>query len=222
MQDIFSSIAENYDLANRLITLGLDSFWRKKLVSLSPFSEDSFILDCASGTGKLALAFLKKLGVKGRVIGVDFCEKMLSQVQVQDSRIQFQKADVLNLPFDSQTFDVVSMAYGLRNLSDMEKGLKEMARAAKPQGWVMVLETGSSFIWPFSFIFQFYFKKAVPLLGGWAAGNKSAYQYLQKSSMQFPCGKEMTAVFEKTNKFKSVQCFRILGGASYIYKAQVR
>ena len=110
VQKMFSFIAGRYDLANRVLTLNLDSVWRKKLVRLSSLSPESFILDCATGTGRLAFDFLKKIGEKGRVIGVDFCEEMLNQIQVKDPRIQFQKANVLNLPFSRDTFDRTSIA----------------------------------------------------------------------------------------------------------------
>ena len=222
VQKMFSSIAGRYDLANRVLTLNLDSVWRKKLVRLSSLSPESFVLDCATGTGRLAFDFLRKLGEKGRVIGVDFCEEMLNQIQVNDPRIQFQKANVLQLPFSENTFDRTSIAYGLRNLSNMERGLAEMARVTKPKGFVMVLETGSKFYFPFSLFLKFYFKYVVPVVGGWITGQPAAYQYLQKSTSQFPAGRQLIQVFEKTKKFKNIQCFRLWGGASYIYKAQVQ
>ena len=118
---MFSSIAEKYDLANSVLTLGLDRVWRNKLVRLSSPKQDAHILDCATGTGLLAHAFLKSLGEKGRVKGVDFCENMLAQIKFKDDRLCFTNADVMNLPFSNQTFDITAIAYGLRNLPDTGK-----------------------------------------------------------------------------------------------------
>ena len=221
VKKLFSSIAPRYDCANTVLTFGLDALWRKKLVRLSHISKDSKVLDCAAGTGKLAFCFSKKLGASGQVTAVDFCQGMLDQVKTKDPKVIFQKADVLNLPFNSNTFDVVSIAYGLRNLSDQKKGLKEMARVAKPQGLVMILETGSLFHPLLSPFFHVYFKKILPILGGWITGKKEAYEYLSRSSLDFPSGKKMAAFLNQTGCFKTIHCFSLLGGASFIYKAEV-
>ena len=220
VREMFSSIAPRYDLANSILTLGLDSLWRKKLVRLSGASGSAQVLDCATGTGRLAFEFAKVLDSAGRVVGVDFCQKMLDQIKAENSKAHFQKADIISLPFSENTFDVVSIAYGLRNLSDMEKGLREMARVIKKGGVVMALETGSSLNWGCSFFLKFYFKRMVPLLGGWITGNKEAYQYLYESSKEFPSGEAMADLFKKTGCFGDVSCIPLLGGASFIYKAQ--
>ena len=220
VENLFSSIAPRYDLANSLMTFGLVEFWRKKLVRISCVSKNAKVLDCAAGTGKLALCFLKSLGEKGEVTGVDFCSRMLNQIKIKDPRMQFKKADVMDLPFPAHSFDIVSIAYGLRNLSDMEQGLKEMARVLKPQGLLMVLETGEAsnpWLKPF---FHFYFKKIVPFIGGWATGRKEAYQYLNESSLSFPSGKNLIEILKKTNCFDDAVCFPLMGGASFIYKAR--
>lgn len=219
IKNIFSSIANRYDRANSVLTFGMDSLWRKKVVVLSQVSKKSSVLDCATGTGRLAFEFLNHLGEQGRVVGIDFCEEMLKQIKKQDSRMTFQKADILNLPFSNRTFDVTSIAYGLRNLSDQEKGIKEMARVTRK--FVMILETGvptNVFLRP---LIRLYTSLIVPLLGGLVTGNFSAYRYLNRSSKNFPSGQKMISLLKQTNCFKSVECFPLLGGASFIYKAQV-
>ena len=222
IKKIFSSIAPRYDLANSLLTFGLDQLWRKKLVKLSEPQPDHFILDCASGTGKLAFKFLEKLEDKGKVIGVDFCENMLSQIKFKDPRLRFEKANMLELPFPDQKFHITSVAYGLRNLSDLEKGLKEMARVTKNKGCLMALETGkptNKFLRPF---IQIYFNKIMPSLGGWITGDKSAYDYLNQSSENFPSGPDMIEIFKSTDCFSKISFYPLLGGVSFIYKAIVK
>ena len=221
VKNMFSSIAHKYDLANTVITLGLDSLWRKKLVRLSGVSKNSRVLDCACGTGRLAFDFLNVLE-NGQVTGVDFCEEMLNQIHTQDPRIQFQKANVLQLPFPENSFDITASAYGLRNLSNMEKGLQEMARVTQPEGCVMILETGAGSGTLFSFLLKLYFKTAVPFLGGRLTGQKQAYQYLNKTTAGFPSGEKMIQRLDQTRSFKNIQCFKLMGGASFIYKAVVK
>ena len=220
VKSIFSSIAKRYDRANQFLTFGLDGSWRKKVVHLSQVSQEDSVLDCATGTGKLAFEFLSQLGERGRVVGVDFCKEMLGQIQKTDSRVQFQFADVLNLPFSDKEFNVVSIAYGLRNLSDKERGVREMARVSKK--FVMILETGvpsNIFLRP---LIRLHTSLLVPLIGGIVTKNFSAYRYLNSSSKNFPSGQKMISFLEETGCFKKVECFPLLGGASFIYKAEVK
>ena len=222
VQKIFSSIAKKYDSANRIFTLGLDQSWRKKVVLLSSISKDAHVLDCATGTGALAQAFLKQLGPQGRVTAVDFCDEMLQQVPFQDSRCTFRRENILNLSFSNQTFDVTSIAYGLRNLSDMEKGLKEMARVTKSGGYLMILETGR----PQNFIMRpfvhFYTRFIMPILGWMVTQNFKAYKYLNDSSVEFPSGNQMVQKLKSTGCFGEITYTSLMGGASFIYKAQVQ
>ncbi len=221
VKTIFSSIANKYDLANSVLTFGLDDLWRKKLVHLSSPKKDAHILDCATGTGLLASAFLKVLGKDGRVDAIDFCTAMLEQVKFEDPRCYFTKADVMNLPFSNQTFDITAIAYGLRNLPDIEKGLKEMARVTKSNGFLMVLETGEPSNPIMLPLLRLYFKWIVPLVGGWITGRSSAYKYLNQTSSNFPSGQKLINIFKSTGCFKNISCHSLMGGASFIYKAQV-
>ena len=221
VKKIFSSIAPRYDRANSLLTFGMDALWRKKLVRLSRVSEGMKVLDCATGTGRLAFCFAEKLKKNGQVFAVDFCEEMLKHIPKKNHKVHFQKADIMELPFEDNTFDVVSIAWGLRNLSDIKKGLKEMARAAKPGGFLMILETGDEFHPLISPILHFYFKKIVPCLGGFITGQKEAYEYLFRSSLKFPSRGGLIEILRETKCFKKIICVPLLGGASFIYKLEV-
>ena len=221
VNSMFSSIAKKYDVANSWITFGLDNVWRKKLVRLSSPKKDARILDCATGTGLLAYAFLKALGKDGRVDAVDFCTAMLEQIQFKDPRFYLKKADVMALPFSNQSFDITSIAYGLRNLPNIEKGLEEMARVTKPNGYLMVLETGTPSNPIMLPLLHLYCKWIMPLVGGWVTGRYSAYKYLNQTSSNFPSGQKLIDIFKSTDCFKNVSCYPLMGGASFIYKAQV-
>ncbi len=256
IRQIFSSIADNYDRANRAITLGLDRGWRKKLVEWSEAPATSQILDCATGTGAVAFEFQRHLSHKAQITGVDFCEQMLKKAQeVYESslnrqkphndrqkphndrqkphndrqkssfgkkNIHFQLADVEALPFSDNSFDVCSMAYGLRNMAEPVQALKEMARVTKPGGKVMILETGDQPFWLLSPFFHIYFRYVVPFVGGWITGKKTAYQYLQQSSGHFPSREGLLALMEKSGAFEKSQYRTLFFGASFLYKAYVK
>ena len=220
IKKIFSSIARNYDRTNKAITLGMDTGWRKKLVKWSEAPKDGKILDCATGTGALAFEFQKQLGSEAQITAVDFCEEMLKQAKAQD-QICFQMADIHQLPFQDKTFDVCSIAYGLRNVEDPVKALVEMARVTKNGGTVIILETGDRPIFLLYPLFYLYFRYIVPRIGGYLTGQKSAYEYLQNSSRRFPSRHFLLKLMEETNCFSKCEYKTLVFGASFIYKAQV-
>ena len=197
----------------------MDSLWRKKLVAWSETPQTGKVLDCATGTGALALEFAVHLGLTAHITGVDFCEEMLKQVPDHDStRMRFLKADINQLPFADHSFDVCAIAYGLRNTESLNQTLLEMGRVTKPDGRVMVLETGNHpffLLYPFFYI---YFRWIMPCIGGWITGQKSAYKYLQKSSKNFPSRKELIKIIENTGCFKQCEYKSLFFGASFIYK----
>lgn len=196
----------------------MDSLWRKKLVAWSTVPQNGKVLDCATGTGALALEF-SRLESTAQVTGVDFCEEMLKQVPNHDStRVKFLKADINALPFADQSFDVCAIAYGLRNTESLEKTLLEMGRVLKPGGKLMILETGNHpffLLYPFFYI---YFRWIMPCIGGLITGQKSAYKYLQKSSKNFPSRKELIEIIKNTGCFKHCEYKSLFFGASFIYK----
>lgn len=226
IQNLFSGIAPGYDLANDLITFGMARGWRKKLVKWSEACAGDMILDCASGTGDLAFEFKRKVGTQGEVIGTDFCQEMLDQAPQKSKElglgVQFEWADVTNLKYENDRFNVTSIAYGIRNVQDPLKAIQEMARVTKSGGKVMILETGKS-QWKFmQFSFDLYFKYLVPALGWLATGNSSAYRYLNKSSKNFPCREEFLTVMAQAGCFSKCEYKSLMGGASFIYKGHVK
>jgi demethylmenaquinone methyltransferase/2-methoxy-6-polyprenyl-1,4-benzoquinol methylase len=225
IKNMFSKVAERYDTANSVLSMGIHHVWRKKLVTLSQAKIGQSVLDCATGTGDLAIEFKKAVGPSGTVIGTDFCEAMLAtapqKAKQQNLDVLFKVADVMDLPFENQTFDITSISFGIRNVADPLKALKEMSRVTKPGGFVMVLEFGQVDTVGFSQIYNFYSQKLLPIIGGMVTGQKDAYKYLQESSSQFPCKDKFVELMKSTRSFKSAEYHSLTGGIAYIYKAQV-
>lgn len=226
IKDLFSQVAHGYDKANDAMTLGLAHVWRKNLVQWSDAQAGQSILDCATGTGDLAIEFKKSVGPTGQVIGTDFCQSMLDKAPPKalnaGLKIDFQLADAMNLPFKDKSFDVSSIAYGIRNVADPQLAIKEMARVVKPGGYVMVLETGDSPNGPLKKAFEFYFQKVIPRIGGWVTGKRFAYEYLNRSSRGFPSRERFVAIMESTGAFTKCECRVLFGGASFLYRGTVR
>lgn len=222
---MFSKVAQNYDRANSVLSAGIHHLWRKKLVKWSAATPGMKILDCATGTGDLALEFKKAVGTQGEVMGTDFCAEMLipapAKAKAAGVEIQWQQADVTQLAFAAQQFDVVSISFGIRNVSDPVKALQEMARVTKPGGKVMILEFGQV-TWPvFAELYNFYSSKILPRLGGLITGQQEAYDYLQKSSAHFPCGEEFLKMMRSTGQFSQCEFQSLTGGIAYIYRGVV-
>lgn len=222
VQNIFSTIAPRYDLVNDVMTFGQARAWRNKLVKLSGAREGMSVLDVATGTGDLAIVFKKAMGNSGKVIGVDFCANMLdiapAKAQAKDLDIKFAIGDAMALEFADSTFDVVSISYGLRNVTDAAKAVREMSRVIKPGGKFMILETGRS-TWPvYGQAVDFYCAKIMPVMGGVLSGNKDAYKYLDSSSKDFPYGDKLVELLKKEGGFGSVIAHPLMGGVSYIYE----
>lgn len=226
IKNLFSSIASTYDKANDVITFGMAHDWRKQLVEWSGAKPGDNILDCATGTGDLALDFKKVVGNQGHVIGSDFCKEMLdlapTKAQQRNLNVQFEIADVMNLQYSTAQFDITSIAYGIRNVQDPIQGLKEMARVTRPGGFVVILETGETRFPVLKSAIRLYFTHIVPRLGGWVSGRRQAYEYLNRSSQAFPSGASFCKLIESSGVFSNVEFKSILGGASFIYKARVK
>lgn len=222
IRNLFSSIAKGYDRANDVITFGLARSWRRQVVKWSGAKPGDRILDCATGTGDLALDFKPAVGPKGEVLGTDFCAEMLelapAKAKARGLDVKFEIADAMTLPYADDTFDVVSIAYGIRNVADPVKALGEMARVCKPGGRVMILETGDTQMPVLHSAVQFYFKNIVPRLGGWVTGRPKAYEYLNKSSLSFPSRERFIELMKRTGKFRSCEFKSLMGGASFIYR----
>ncbi len=224
IRQMFGSIASQYDRANSVLSLGVHHLWRSQLVKWSGAREGDSVLDCATGTGDLAIAFKKVVGQSGAVIGTDFCAEMLvpapEKARNQGMDIQFKQADVTQLPYNDNSFDISSISFGIRNVENRHRGLSELARVTKPGGLVMILEFGS-IDWPIiGPAYNFYAEKVLPKIGGWVTGNPTAYEYLQKSSALFPCREEFLRLMESTQAFEDTQYRSLSMGIAFMYKGR--
>ena len=225
IKNLFATVASGYDKANDAMTLGLAHLWRRKLVVWSGAKPGDKVLDCATGTGDLAIEFKRVVGPKGSVLGTDFCAEMLDMAPPKaikaGLKIDFQIADAMNLGFGDDQYDIASIAYGIRNVSDPQKALVEMARVVRPGGSVMILETGDSPDHTLRPFFDFYFRKVVPRIGGWVTGKRFAYEYLNNSSRGFPSRERFVEMMQETGKFESCEYRVLFGGASFLYRGVV-
>lgn len=226
IRSMFARVAGKYDRANSVLSMGIHHLWRKTLVKMSGAKRDHDVLDCATGTGDLAIEFKKAVGPEGKVIGTDFCSEMLipapAKAHELGLEIKFEQADVTQLPYGDNQFDITSISFGIRNVGDPVKGLSEMARVTKPGGRVMILEFGQV-EWPvFRELYNFYSEKVLPTIGGWVTGEKAAYEYLQKSSAQFPCREDFVTLMKSTGAFSEADYKSLTGGIAYIYRGTVK
>lgn len=226
IRSMFSKVASGYDKANNVLSVGIHHLWRKKLVELAEVKPGMSVLDCATGTGDLAIEFKKAVGADGTVTGTDFCAEMLeSAPQKANSKnlnIQFELADVTKLQYENKKFDRVSISFGIRNVSDPVKALQEMARVTKPGGKVLVLEFGQMSIPVVAQVYNFYSEKILPKLGGLVTGQGDAYDYLQKSSAAFPCREEFLDLMKKSEGFSHTYYVPVSLGIAYIYVGTVK
>ena len=208
IKNLFAAIARYYDFLNSLLSLKRDKMWRRETVKASEVEPPNKVLDVCTGTGELALAYADKIGAEGFVIASDFCFEMLvigdqkvKTGSLEDRKIGhpsfhpsilpsipcFLAADTLTLPFLDNTFDVVSVGFGIRNVSDLEMGIREMTRVAAPGGRVVILEFTQPVNPLFRSLYYFYFTRVLPFLGNLISRNKDdAYGYLPRSVMKFP------------------------------------
>lgn len=225
IRSMFQKVAPAYDRANNVLSAGIHHLWRRKLVKLAQVEKGMTVLDCATGTGDLAIEFKKAVGPEGHVIGTDFCADMLTtaphKAQSQNLQIDYQTADVMNLPFESATFDRVSISFGIRNVQDPQKAIHEMARVTKPGGQVLILEFGQMKTPLVRDLYGYYSQKVLPVLGGWVSGQKEAYQYLQKSSAQFPSGEHFLKWMDESGQFQQTRFIPVSFGIAYIYQGIV-
>ena len=226
IREMFSSIAHRYDKTNTYLSAGIHHLWRKKLVNMSKAKPGDSVLDCATGTGDLAIAFKKCVGNSGHVIGTDFCPEMLASAPAKAEKagcpIRFEEADVTNLQFQDKRFDITSIAFGIRNVSYPIKALQEMARVTKPGGSVMILEFGQPSLPVWKDIYFFYSHTLLPKIGGWLTGASDAYSYLEKSSASFPCNEAFIQLCREADCFSEIEMKSLTGGVAYMYKARVR
>ncbi len=194
---MFGEIAARYDLLNHVLSLGIDVYWRHKTVRLVPPEGDAPLLDVCTGTGDLALAYSRAGRGEVPIVAADFCQPMLAIARQKAARagagaITFVEADAQRLPFADNRFQIVSVAFGLRNVSDTDRGLAEMLRVCRPGGRIAVLEFSMPHRQPFKFGYEFYFRHLLPRIGQSLARNRhEAYNYLPASVREFPNGEAL-------------------------------
>ncbi|HYX06596.1 MAG TPA: bifunctional demethylmenaquinone methyltransferase/2-methoxy-6-polyprenyl-1,4-benzoquinol methylase UbiE [Bacteroidales bacterium] len=222
---MFASISDKYDLANSVLSLGIHHYWRNVTVKMSGAQKGQSVLDCATGTGDLAINFKQAVGSKGYVMGTDFCKEMMdpapAKVKKKNLKIDFEVADAMNLPYENDKFDIASIAFGIRNVDDPVKALKEMARVVKKGGKVVVLEFGQ----PKGLIkypYNFYSRKVMPFLGELISGNRDAYTYLPETSAVFPAGNKFLALMDESEAFSEKKARSLTGGIAYVYVGTVK
>lgn len=188
----FESVAPRYDLANHFLSGGIDFYWRKKLVKLAAEQTCDHVLDLATGSGDVLFALRDGLPHETAITGVDFCEPMLEEARnkrevkgLDEDSNKFLWGDCLSLDFPDNSFDLITISFGLRNLADREKGLKEMNRVLKPGGRLIVLEFSQPFFW-FRPFYYFYLRLILPWMARLVTGDRDAYLYLGSSISAFP------------------------------------
>jgi demethylmenaquinone methyltransferase/2-methoxy-6-polyprenyl-1,4-benzoquinol methylase len=224
VQQMFGEIAGRYDLLNHVLSLGIDLSWRQRTVRRVPPQPDGGpILDVCTGTGDLALAYWKASGRTAQIVGTDFCRPMLDLAEKKSRRagaerhISWLEADTLQLPFANDFFQIVCVAFGLRNVSDTDHGLREMARVCRPGGSVAVLEFSTPTRWPLGPLYGWYFHRVLPRIGQLLAKNHQlAYNYLPASVSQFPQGEELAARMRAAG-LAQVEYFRFTLGIATLY-----
>jgi demethylmenaquinone methyltransferase/2-methoxy-6-polyprenyl-1,4-benzoquinol methylase len=218
---IFDRSARTYDLLNHLFSLNIDRRWRTTLVLSAGVAARGEVLDACCGTADLAIAFARRLGV--RVVGVDFSENMLrvgrGKVRRRglEGRVQLLEADVLRLPFEAGRFDAAALAFGLRNLADRPRALREMVRTLKPGAPLLVLEFAPPGHTLPARLYRFYLGRVMPVLGGLLSGAPETYRYLHASVLTFLRPAEVSALMEAAG-LRGVSVRRLSGGIAYLWR----
>ncbi len=214
VRGVFDSVAPKYDLMNDVMSMGLHRAWKAYTVMVANLREGSQVLDIAGGTGDLAMAFAKKVGTTGRVVHTDINEAMLrtGRDRLLDAGIVLPTlvCDAEKLPFETGSFDVVSVAFGLRNMTHKDAALAEMCRVLKPGGKLLVLEF-SKVAKPLEKVYDWYSFKVLPQMGKLLAGDDASYRYLAESIRMHPSQKELKALMQ-ANGFGHVDYHNMTGG----------
>ncbi|PKQ43772.1 bifunctional demethylmenaquinone methyltransferase/2-methoxy-6-polyprenyl-1,4-benzoquinol methylase UbiE [Confluentibacter flavum] len=217
---MFDTISGDYDGLNRVISFGIDIKWRKKVVHIIKETNPETILDIATGTGDLAIALTKTNATK--IIGLDISIGMLEigiekiKRQGLDNKIEMVLGDSENMPFEDNTFDAITVGFGVRNFETLENGLKEILRVLKPGGCFVILETSMPTKTPYKQGYNFYTKNILPVIGRLFSKDKSAYKYLCESASVFPYGEALNNILRKIG-FISVEDFPQTFGVATIY-----
>jgi demethylmenaquinone methyltransferase/2-methoxy-6-polyprenyl-1,4-benzoquinol methylase len=208
---MFASVASRYDRANNILSAGVHHLWRRRAVRRAGVRAGDKVLDCATGTGDLAIAFAR---AGASVIGTDFTPEMIELARAKAPSIRFEVADVTSLPFDDASFDIASIAFGIRNLADPAKGIAEMARVARK---VVIVEFGRPSNRVVRALYHSYSKHVLPRLGGVVTGDREAYRYLESSAARFPSGAKFAELMRSSAPFASVEFEPLTFGIAWLY-----
>ena len=219
---MFDNISKNYDGLNRVISFGIDVKWRKKVVDIVAKKQPNIILDIATGTGDLAL-MMSQLNPK-KIIGLDISEGMLEVGKQKiakanlSEQIEMVVGDSENMPFNDNTFDAITVSFGVRNFANLNKGLTEIRRVLKPNGTFVILETSNPTKFPFKQGYKFYTSFILPIIGKIFSKDKVAYSYLCESANSFPFGDALDNILKK-NGFINTEYKPVTFGVATIYSA---
>ncbi len=221
---MFNNIAPKYDFLNHILSLGIHKRWRKKAVKILRPLEPKRILDIATGTGEFALTLMQLNPDK--VVGIDIAEAMLAVGRKKiakknlTDKIDLLEGDSENIQFPDNSFDAITVAFGVRNFENLERGLTEMCRVVRPGGKVLILELSKPHVFPIRQLYKFYFFNILPLWGRLFSKDKAAYMYLPESVAAFPDGDDFLRIYEKCG-FKNVRQIRLTFGIASIYAGTV-
>jgi ubiquinone/menaquinone biosynthesis methyltransferases len=223
VQEMFNGISRHYDFLNHFLSLGIDRIWRKETALIIAKTNPKSILDVATGTADLAIALAAH--TKADITGIDISTKMLKigEQKIKDknlqNRIQLSEEDSEQLPYSENSFDAVTIAFGIRNFHEPEKGLREMARVLKTLGTVAILEFSKPTKFPIKQLFGFYFNRILPIFGRWISKEPSAYTYLPESVSNFPYGDDFANIMQSAG-FTKVKQKPLSFGIATIYYAE--
>lgn len=218
---MFDQISPTYDLVNRVLSFGMDRLWRKKMVRYIPQKENSSLLDVATGTGDVLMEAFEQ-NKASMAVGIDLSKEMLKYAKEKfqrspfTSQVSFIEANAQELPFEDNFFDAATISYGIRNVQDVDKALKEMHRILKKEGRVLVLEFSHPKNKLLKKLNLLYLRKCLPQIGQWLAKSKSSYQYLNKTIESFPYGNDFLNLLRKAG-FKNCKAIPIMGGITTLY-----
>ena len=217
---MFDNIAGKYDFMNHFFSLGIDILWRKNAISIVAKEKPFTVLDVATGTGDLAIEAYYQ--TKAQVTGIDISAGMLeiARKKIEEKqlseKIKIIQADSENIPFEDETFDAVTVAFGVRNFENLDKGLKEMFRVLKPEGLAVILEFSKPYSFPFKQLYNLYFKNILPFIGKIYSSDKEAYSYLPESVEAFPHGEYFSSHLQKAG-FRQTITKSLTFGIASIY-----
>ena len=217
VNSMFARIARRYDAANRLLSGGVDQWWRRRLLRIVNGAGPHDVLDLATGSGDVAFALARSLPPEARVTGMDFCQPMLDEAVAKQranpargTNIVFRQGDGLALPCPDAAFDAVTVSFGLRNMADRHRALSEMRRVLRPGGRLHVLEFSQPYRW-FRPFYYFYTKRILPAIAGKVTGDRAAYDYLNASIEAYPDHAAMSEELRRAG-FREVRALRMTFG----------